>query len=132
MTSASDIRFVCIPDAIPAAQRAAHFRLAETLFRRTCDRREELPDGLAFRFPASAYADLAAFVGNERLCCPALRFEIELGPASGPVWLRLRGPEGVKEFIAAELPVSAAGSGLRRPAAGAARCAAPPRRADGR
>ncbi|MBI4409686.1 MAG: hypothetical protein HY561_08265 [Gemmatimonadetes bacterium] len=41
------------------------------------------------------------FILFERGCCPFLRFELEFEPG-GPLWLRIRGPEGAKEFIAAE------------------------------
>jgi hypothetical protein len=63
---------------------------------------EELPDGYAFRFPADAVwvTHLATFIGEERHCCPFFTFELVVEPAEGPIWLRLRGREGVKDFIA--------------------------------
>jgi hypothetical protein len=62
----------------------------------------ELPNGYAFRFPADAewLSRLAAFVAEERHCCPFFTFELVFEPAEGPIWLRLRGREGVKAFIA--------------------------------
>jgi hypothetical protein len=32
-------------------------------------------------------------------CCPFFTFELTFEPDSGPIWLRVRGQEGVKEFI---------------------------------
>jgi hypothetical protein len=37
----------------------------------------------------------------ERRCCPFLRLELNFEPSLGPVWLRLGGGAGVKEFLAA-------------------------------
>lgn len=61
----------------------------------------EIADGYAFRFPQDEewLPELAAFIVEERRCCPFFTFELVQAPASGPVWLRLRGPDGVKPFI---------------------------------
>jgi len=59
----------------------------------------ELVDGYAFRFPGDAewVARLAEFVAFERACCQFFTFELTFAPELGPVWLSLRGGEGVKE-----------------------------------
>lgn len=62
---------------------------------------EELEDGYAFRF---AFKDqlalrLLSFIVSERQCCPFFTFELIFEPAEGPIQMRLRGPEGVKDFI---------------------------------
>lgn len=64
--------------------------------------RAELEDGYALRFPGEAcwVEDLARLVVMERACCPFLRLELVAEPEEGPVWLRLRGPEGTKAFLA--------------------------------
>jgi len=67
----------------------------------------ETPDGFALRFPADEYEAVAKFVARERLCCPFLRFTLEVAPDGGPLWLRLGGPEGVAEFLRAELHLPA-------------------------
>jgi hypothetical protein len=66
---------------------------------------EELADGYAFRFPAETgwLVNLATFIAEERRCCPFFTFELVCEPAEGPIWLRLRGRDGVKEFIAQQL-----------------------------
>jgi len=98
------LSLACVPDAIPSADRPAHFALIERLFQ---DVREKvaLDDGYAFRFDASAFADVARFIENERLCCPFLAFMLEAQPAGGPLWLRMTGPEGTREFLDVELPL---------------------------
>ena len=65
------------------------------------DARQELADGYAWRFPGDAglLARLADFIADERTCCAFFRFEIEVEPGLGPIWLRLRGPEGAKALL---------------------------------
>lgn len=94
---------VCVSDAIPGEQRAAHLALADELFRKHALGRTELPDGYGFRFGPEAFQKLAGFVANERRCCPAISFSIVTTPEGGPVWLYMRGPEGIHEFIKTEL-----------------------------
>jgi hypothetical protein len=62
----------------------------------------ELADGYALRFPGDAawLATLAEFMRFERACCPFLYFELHAEQQDGAFWLRLRGPEGAKEFVA--------------------------------
>lgn len=63
--------------------------------------RVELEDGYALRFPPSPdwIPRLAELVVFERSCCPFLTLELTAEPEQGPVWLRLRGPEGAKAFL---------------------------------
>jgi hypothetical protein len=95
---------VCLPDAIPATERPAHAALASRLFGERVLETTGLPNGYAFRFPADALDELAQFVSRERRCCPFLGFEIVVPPVEGRVSLRLTGPDGTREFLAAELP----------------------------
>jgi hypothetical protein len=62
----------------------------------------ELPDGYAFRFadPDAHLAEVMAFIAAERRCCPFLTFEVAFTPHAGPLWLRLRGSEAIKAFVA--------------------------------
>ena len=66
---------------------------------------EELIDGYVFSFPGSAeWGDgLVALVNSERVCCPFFVFELVFEPDQGPILLKVRGPEGVKEFIDTEI-----------------------------
>ena len=62
----------------------------------------ELVDGYAFRFSGTATTAnrLLAFTLIERSCCPFFTFEFVFEPNEGPIWICLRGTEGVKEFVA--------------------------------
>ena len=67
----------------------------------------ELPDGYAFRFSSesSTIQELAEFIVYERLCCPFFDFDLAVEREGGPAWLRLRGREGVKDFIRIEFGI---------------------------
>ena len=97
------IPLACVPGAIPLAERAAHFELLARIGSRARDKRE-VPDGYAYRFAAEDFDDLARWIANERRCCPFLHFAAELEPNGGPVWVRLTGPAGTREFLDMEFP----------------------------
>lgn len=67
----------------------------------------ELADGYAFQLQSESVplADVADWVVNERKCCPFFDFEIELEGDGGPLWLKLRGKDGVKQFIRMEFKI---------------------------
>jgi hypothetical protein len=62
---------------------------------------DELTDGYALRFPGSdTWANrLLQFITFERGCCPFFTFALVFEPQQGPIWLHLRGSEGVKAII---------------------------------
>jgi len=62
---------------------------------------QELPNGYAFQFPnePGRFMTLAHFVEHERQCCPFYSFALEVEPSGGPLWLRMTGGEGVKQFM---------------------------------
>jgi hypothetical protein len=97
------IPFACDMTAIPAELRGAHQALTRRLISEAAREIRELPDGFAFTFPSEEYAAVTEFVARERLCCPFLRFELEVSPGRGPLGLRLTGAEGVAAFLRAEL-----------------------------
>lgn len=95
--------FACNMLALDKEARKRHIEVMKQLHAATKEVRE-LSDAYAFRF-ASDQATLmlvSEFVARERLCCPFFTFEMVVEPEAGPLWLRLKGPEGVKEFIKAE------------------------------
>jgi hypothetical protein len=47
----------------------------------------------------------AEFISLERLCCPFFNFVLEVEPESGPLWLKMTGQDGVKQFLQAEFNV---------------------------
>src|SRR5687768_11046857 len=93
----------CVTDAIPAEKRAAHFALIAELLTRDLRERREIDGGYEFRFDADAFVPVTRFVATERLCCPFLDFAVEVTPGKGPLWLRLTGPVGTREFLDEEL-----------------------------
>jgi hypothetical protein len=62
---------------------------------------KELSEGFAFRFEGDSeqIVALAKWVSFERLCCPFFSFQMEVGAKSEPVWLRVTGRDGAKEFL---------------------------------
>lgn len=63
--------------------------------------RKELEAGYAFRFPGDDTwkAKIEEFAATERRCCSFLRIELAYEPGLGPIWLRLTGPDGTKQFV---------------------------------
>ena len=94
----------CDTTAIPPNQRQAHLTTSKELFSRIEEFRE-LPDGYEFRFASGSdlIVKLGEFISLEKLCCPFVKFVIEVEAESGPVLLRLTGREGVKAFIREEI-----------------------------
>lgn len=93
----------CNVAGISAEQRPRYLALAKKLINAKKEVRE-LADGYAFRYSleSSTIQDLAEFIAYERLCCPFFDLELVVEREGGPGWLRLRGREGVKEFIRIE------------------------------
>jgi hypothetical protein len=109
MSSSSDAR--CTTGDLPIAcnlpeqeQQQRREALASDIYK-NFQQVDELTDGYAFRYPGGEEwpAKLLEFITFERRCCPFITFELVFEPAQGPVWLRLRGAAGVKEFISEEL-----------------------------
>jgi hypothetical protein len=96
--------FFCDMNAIPLASRNQHMAITKEVFG-AAQAIRELPNGYAFQLPnvTGLLLKIAAFIDNERLCCPFFSFTVEVEPASGPIWLQLVGRDGVKPFIQAEL-----------------------------
>lgn len=96
--------FACNRLALSPEQRKRHFdELSPKLISLTIGLRA-LPDGFEFKFPADAktYELLSEWAAGERLCCPFFDIDLRSEREGGPVWLRLTGRDGVKQFIAAD------------------------------
>jgi hypothetical protein len=94
-----ELPIACDLTAIPLEAREQHVTVGVQIFQ-AVEEVQELPNGYAFRFgnePGMLMA-LANFVENERHCCAFYSFVIEVEPGHGPLWLRLTGGKGVKEF----------------------------------
>ena len=96
---------VCDLTGLTAEQRERRGTLAKDHLALAREELRELPDGYAFRFPAELELSLklTEFITLERRCCPFLTLVLEFEREDGPLWLKVTGGEGVKEFLQAEL-----------------------------
>ncbi len=99
--------FACNMNALDKTQRGRYNEITRTIK----DARQELREmesGYAFRFKAELQLikDAAEFIVYERLCCPFFDFELSVENAGDSLWLRLRGQEGIKEFIRSEFNIN--------------------------
>ena len=90
----------CDITAIDDSERENHRQAAEDVFAAVSDLRE-LPDGYGFRLPTETklIQQAGAFISRERRCCPFFNFALEVKPDRGPVWLKMTGRRGVKQYI---------------------------------
>jgi hypothetical protein len=96
----------CNTKAFTAEERADwRKRLEQVMSSVTAAR--DLPDGYALDIDQhkTSFLEVARWVELERKCCPFFVFELGMRGENGSIWLNLRGREGVKEFIAADLHV---------------------------
>jgi hypothetical protein len=100
--------FVCRLESFRSSERVLHAGLIDQL-KGSVEEVRELPNGFAFRFAddGSLFGRLAEWVRLESVCCPFLDFELKVEKASGPVWLRLTGEDGVKSFLKNQFPIVA-------------------------
>jgi hypothetical protein len=104
-TMTSHLPIACDPTAIPPKDRARRAAVSRRLFRgavRT-DVRVDDQEGWHFEIAASAYADLADWVALERLCCPFLRFRIDVAPPPAKLTFTMTGPIGTIAFLEQEI-----------------------------
>jgi hypothetical protein len=91
----------CVPDALSPAERKRHFDELSPLLRRLKTGVRELREGYEFQFPSDrkTYDLVSEWAIQEQLCCPFFELSVRLEREGGPLWLRLTGRKGVKEFI---------------------------------
>ena len=101
-----DTPFVCNMNALNETQRERYREIIGKL-ENSRQSIKELSDGYAFRFKAESQLILEAaeFIVYERLCCPFFDFELAIEQDTNRLWLRLRGQEGIKEFIRFEFNI---------------------------
>lgn len=97
-TPQNQIPIACDPNALGQAQHDHYQQLHQTLFA-AMQRIEEREDGYSLAFPAQMLSLVAEYVALERLCCPFLRFSIQVEPGRDALQLTLSGQPGVKEFL---------------------------------
>jgi hypothetical protein len=94
---AKDVPIACSLTADELVTRAEEIDDLFTGVRQT----QELADGYALRFPGTSTwpQRVLDFIQGERNCCLFFTFELVFIPNQGPIWLHIRGPEGVKEVV---------------------------------
>lgn len=98
--------FACNMNAMTKEQRKRQSQFLTPALHSQRLAAKEIEDGYEFMFPSDAHTLqlVAEWIGNERLCCPFFTFDVHLLNGSEPMTLHIAGPEGVKEFIRAEIP----------------------------
>lgn len=93
--------FYCNRMALTPEERHRHFDELGPKLRSLRKSVHELSDGYEFEFPGdkATYQLLSEWAIQERECCPFFDISLRLEPEGGPVWLRLTGRPGTKEFI---------------------------------
>ena len=101
----SGSQFRCNLNAMNPAARQRHAALGRQLWSAVRER-TELPNGYAFRLDADRISPalVTEWMAMEQKCCPFFNFQLEMQPERGPVWMRLTGAPGVKDFIRLEFP----------------------------
>ena len=99
--------FACNALALSPEVRKRHFEELGPALLKLKKNTRELPDGYEFELPADnqTYQLVTEWAFQERLCCPFLDIGLRLDRESGPIWLRLTGRPGTKEFIKIELGI---------------------------
>jgi len=101
-------RFACNAFALSPEARKCHFdELGPALLKLKKSTRE-LPDGYEFELPPDkgTYQLLTEWAYQERLCCPFFDIDVRFERENGPLWLRLTGRPGTKEFIKEEFDLA--------------------------
>src|SRR5262245_49060290 len=84
--------FSCDLSVMTVEEREQHFERATRMFSMAKEVKE-LGDGFAVRFSvdSSMITTVAQFIEKERLCCPFMKFTVEIGEEHGPLWVRITG-----------------------------------------
>jgi len=107
MTQPSKTAIACNLGALTRQEQATRSELAAWILSLAAER-VELDDGYALRlaFEPEVARHALEWILLESRCCPFLRMELGIEAERGPLWVRLGGGSGVKEFL------KAAGLGL--------------------
>ena len=94
----------CNRAALTPEQRKRHFDVLGPALRSLRTGVRELPDGFEFQLPSdqNTFQLATEWAYGERLCCPFFDIQLRLEHEGGPMFLRLTGGNGVKDFIKVE------------------------------
>jgi hypothetical protein len=91
----------CDPNALTPDQQEYWVKEIVPKLYREVQEIQELPNGWVWRLPGTVQVLtlVAEDLNMERLCCPFVKYTLEIEPNRGPFWLHMTGGEGVKEFL---------------------------------
>jgi hypothetical protein len=97
----------CNAFALSPELRKRHFEELGPALLKLKKSTRELRDGYEFELPPDnkTYQLLTEWAFQERLCCPFFDIDLRFDRENGPLWLRLTGRPGTKEFIKMELGI---------------------------
>jgi hypothetical protein len=100
--------FACNAFALSPEVRKRHFEELGPVLLKLKNSMRELPDGYELEFPTDnkTYQLLTEWAFQERLCCPFFDIDLRFDRENGPLWLRLTGRPGTKEFIKMEFDLA--------------------------
>jgi hypothetical protein len=98
----------CNAFALSPEVRKRHFEELGPALLKLKKSTRELPNGYEFELPAdnNTYQLLTEWAFQERLCCPFFDIDLRFDREGGPLWLRLTGRSGTKEFIKEEFDLA--------------------------
>src|SRR5215207_4771376 len=99
----SETALVCNMGVFSPNQRESHTRTTTDLIQAVQSVRG-VENGYELTFPNETkfISKIAEFISNERLCCPFLKFTLNIISDHEPLSLALTGPIGTQEFLRAE------------------------------
>ncbi len=99
--------FACNAFALSPEVRKRHFEELGPALLKLKKSMHELADGYELEFPTdnTTYQLLTEWAFQERLCCPFFDIDLRFDRENGPLWLRLTGRPGTKEFIKTEFGI---------------------------
>jgi hypothetical protein len=97
----------CNAFALSPELRKRHFEELGPALLKLKKSTRELSNGYEFELPVDnkTYELLTEWAYQERLCCPFFDIGLRFDRENGPLWLRLTGRPGTKEFIKMELGI---------------------------
>lgn len=100
--------FACNAFALSPEVRKRHFEELGPALLKLRKSMRELPDGYELELPTDnkTYQLLTEWAFQERLCCPFFEIALRFDRENGPLWLRLTGRPGTKEFIKEEFDLA--------------------------
>jgi hypothetical protein len=100
-TPTAQTPFSCDRLALTPEVRKRHFEELGPMLLSLKKGVRELPGGYAFEFPSDerTFTLLTEWSNQEGLCCPFFDIDLRFDREGGPLWLRLTGRPGTKDFI---------------------------------